>query len=510
MLFAAFALPAVTVEYRHPGVYVQEAPSRSKPIEGVSTAIPPFLTVADIGKAQVKPTGAAAMIGPGMERDTNYFGSDYRNIDNITAAQCQTACKNESPCKAWTWVKPEPGRPGVPEKKARCWLKNAVPAKSTDPNCISGVKAQAPGVAGLPPKAIVSTQPTGAPMASRDQQALRNVPGAQPPAQGKIPVAAKAPLTGTIHIKNVHAKQDTQRFVNNVQQQNALATSTYNALLTERGAERLVEQGILKPEVYTINKQRPAGFILRPGAGFTIHGRGFGSTGELRLVGLFRNPVPVMFTGWSPSAILARLAEGITGEFDQGNVRLEILPLGGKEAIAVPNLRFEAAREVTLLDEIPQRYVRLMGWPATYTTHGQSQRPESYSDFLKSTKLRSAIVTRHNEGSPSAEWFAPGTDVYALGLKPGFEIASIDFQHGLTRTNSSECHGRRGGEYFQGRYGATIVSANVINVDWGVWRCHTSPKWAGVGNIPSDDTNGSAYALDVYLIGPRGVDPWIR
>ena len=64
-------------------------------------------------------------------------GSDYRNFDLAAAdaAQCQNACKAESQCIAWTYV-----RPGVQGPKARCWLKNKAPQRAANNCCTSGIE----------------------------------------------------------------------------------------------------------------------------------------------------------------------------------------------------------------------------------------------------------------------------------------------------------------------------------------------------------------------------------
>jgi len=64
-------------------------------------------------------------------------GSDYANFWNESAepAQCQNACRADSKCAAWTYVKP-----GVQGEKARCWLKSDVPPRSKNDCCTSGIE----------------------------------------------------------------------------------------------------------------------------------------------------------------------------------------------------------------------------------------------------------------------------------------------------------------------------------------------------------------------------------
>jgi Caspase domain/PAN domain len=64
-------------------------------------------------------------------------GQDYSNFGLTTTQpiQCQKACRADTRCLAWTYVKP-----GLQGKAARCWLKDGVPAKISDSCCISGVE----------------------------------------------------------------------------------------------------------------------------------------------------------------------------------------------------------------------------------------------------------------------------------------------------------------------------------------------------------------------------------
>jgi PAN domain len=501
MVCSVFAFPAGAVEYKHPGAYVEESRSQAKPIEGVNTNTTPF-TISDSRTAQVKPTGPIVVIGPGMQRDTNYFGSDYKHLDNISAAQCQTACKNESQCKAWTWQRPDPKT----KRLALCWLKNHIPAPSLDVCCVSGAKAEAAGSAVLPLKATEPARPKAAGTPAGTQQPSRGATGVPPLASGKARVASRARLSAPIRIKNMQAQQSQQRLMDNVQQQNALAASTYRALLTEQGAEGLVQLGILKPEVLTINKQRPAGFVFRPGTAVAIHGRGLGSGGQLRLLGSFRSTPRFSVNDWRPSVIYARLADDISGEEDLDDIRFEIQP-AGKQSIVVPGVRFEATRETTLLKDVSQRYVSLPGQWVYYGVGGQTACLDWWDlrdMFGNSAAPQSALVYRCNIGR-HIDWIPAGTDIYNLPLRPGFEIENTVFSHLAVVTSASECQASAGGTYFRGRYGVTIESPNTIKVDWGVERCHVSPD---VFDHVSTDMHRSAYGLDVYVIGPRGLSPW--
>jgi hypothetical protein len=72
-----------------------------------------------------------------MEMDIDLPGDDYRDLDLSSPDPnlCARACMAEEQCKAWTYVKP-----GIQAENARCWLKDKVPSRTSDENCISGIK----------------------------------------------------------------------------------------------------------------------------------------------------------------------------------------------------------------------------------------------------------------------------------------------------------------------------------------------------------------------------------
>ena len=71
------------------------------------------------------------------EHDRDRLGGDYTGFDANTdhIEDCETACKDDTKCAAWTYVKP-----GVQGPHARCYLKSVVPAISDNTCCVSGTK----------------------------------------------------------------------------------------------------------------------------------------------------------------------------------------------------------------------------------------------------------------------------------------------------------------------------------------------------------------------------------
>jgi hypothetical protein len=75
------------------------------------------------------------------------MGSDYNRIHPATTARaCAQACAGDQPrCRAYTFV-----RAGFQETSPVCYLKEAVPAESPDPCCVSGVVDGAGSNAAIP------------------------------------------------------------------------------------------------------------------------------------------------------------------------------------------------------------------------------------------------------------------------------------------------------------------------------------------------------------------------
>jgi hypothetical protein len=71
------------------------------------------------------------------EHDKDRFGGDYFSFDIKTdhIEDCEGACKGDTKCAAWTYVKP-----GLQGPQARCYLKSVVPAVSDNVCCVSGTK----------------------------------------------------------------------------------------------------------------------------------------------------------------------------------------------------------------------------------------------------------------------------------------------------------------------------------------------------------------------------------
>ena len=73
-----------------------------------------------------------AAIGPRW-LDTRAMPATAGSADNWSL--CQSACRAELQCLAWTSV-----HPGLQGPNARCWLKNKIPQATANPCCTSGIE----------------------------------------------------------------------------------------------------------------------------------------------------------------------------------------------------------------------------------------------------------------------------------------------------------------------------------------------------------------------------------
>jgi hypothetical protein len=64
-------------------------------------------------------------------------GGDYASfpVRSGDPAACAQRCDRDARCRAWSFA-----YPGTVGPRAMCWLKSAVPARSANPCCVSGVR----------------------------------------------------------------------------------------------------------------------------------------------------------------------------------------------------------------------------------------------------------------------------------------------------------------------------------------------------------------------------------
>jgi hypothetical protein len=264
------------------------------------------------------------------------------------------------------------------------------------------------------------------------------------------------------------------------------------------------------PGVLNINGKLH-GVIFTPdpnGNEYTIVGCRFGnSKGDLHLEGGFRaGTIPLLVESWSDTLIKARMNPGLSGELDRNNVSLVIVPVGSPSLTRIPGFSFYAMRETVALKTFPKSGVALGsitdadGNPVP----GNFTSPFSASVNNQPTGTFTAGVYRTN-----LTRFSPGTDSWDLnGLAQGF--VPVQFQIGYWTWDGCNVGILPAEEtiYNDGRWNAywDPQNGNRIVVNFAELHCHRS---ASLMQIP-DDYSDSEYALTIFVVGPKGVDPWSK
>jgi hypothetical protein len=121
-------------DYVRPGIYSLDARCFLK--NAASTQISSPCCIAGFERQTAAATPApAATSGP--MANTDLRGSSYRNFELATdsVTLCQSACKTDTECLAWTYV-----HPGLQGTNAHCWLKNIIPPAAANSCCTSGIE----------------------------------------------------------------------------------------------------------------------------------------------------------------------------------------------------------------------------------------------------------------------------------------------------------------------------------------------------------------------------------
>jgi len=245
---------------------------------------------------------------------------------------------------------------------------------------------------------------------------------------------------------------------------------------------------------------------------YTITGCSFGNAGSADKVyiygtGSFRGNFAINF--WSDNSIVVALDESISGYPDLSNINLVVQRNDGQQT-EKQGFNFYAARQIVPLSTIPSAWANL----ATFTSGFKTMTPQYFSPATTAphspTPTGTAFVSRFYDGQkfdPTAQ--ADTVDWYDFShLAPGFTTDSFQVT----------------------TYPQSCPYVVTYKQDFGTWRWY----W-GNGNsanniyiFPADTTcsgfnadsmilgipmnvyqnwTGSYYALQVWVNGPRGIDP---
>ena len=326
-----------------------------------------------------------------------------------------------------------------------------------------------------------------------------------PPGQAMNHSSATGPAAGAMQMAprgqgTVASRLPPGRTMNNTPAQGqatgALQVPTNNtAIATSMGgaAPRYALGPCLRPTIITVNTQSK-GTIFTPdplGNLYTITGCMFGDQkGQAYIYGSFAaGQLALKIAYWSDKGIVATLDPQITGELDQSNVTLVVVPSGAAPAQKA-GFKFYAVRETTRLTKIPVSSVAMgattpeitmmfAGDVKGYTSPGQSLFPGRTAEVLRD----------------SPHVFSGGQDLFDFSkMRPGFTTESWTLEHTdiAIRDNYQE----------NGTWAAEWVGDN-IRVSWQMQHYH----YKTLDGVDRDHSE-SNYGLNVWVSGPKGVGPW--
>jgi len=247
---------------------------------------------------------------------------------------------------------------------------------------------------------------------------------------------------------------------------------------------------------------------------YTITGCSLGDPGPNAKVYLYKDlpkgtgfPLQFRILEWHDNWIHLDLDWNLTGLFDQDNLTLVIQRADGKQA-SKGGFKFYAARDEFLLHSIPRAEFSLWGlttastssWKVTYNSPALTA---TYGwDFPGMT-----AQVNWDEGLPfmkngfdTANMPKGGRDVYDFShLQPGFVPTNASLQW-----QPNTCYA--GTLYTSGNFNLTW-QASQLWVDWQGQNCAN----VGCGGAFQGDCfwgPNTDYGVDVWVEGPRGIDPW--
>jgi len=272
-------------------------------------------------------------------------------------------------------------------------------------------------------------------------------------------------------------------------------------------------------QINTVNRQS-SGVVFTPDPQYnlyTISGCGFGDQqGDVHIYGHFKSQnIKMNVEFWSNASIVAAVDPNVSGELDQDGVTLVVKPAGGAQTQMGGN-RFYAARETVQLPALaPGDFAPNLASAALSSrvngvggvVHGVSQcgmPPDFSSPANAGGNWMAHVVRTGDQARPSS--VCEDADLFTFNdLTPGFTTDS--FQFAWTELTQSQCNakgtalgGNPGRLSYTGQWDGQWSGDN-IKILYRVQECDPTSV-AAVSRIYS-----SVYWLNVWVTGPRGVNP---
>ncbi|MHB8524750.1 MAG: hypothetical protein ACYDD2_01135 [Candidatus Acidiferrales bacterium] len=245
---------------------------------------------------------------------------------------------------------------------------------------------------------------------------------------------------------------------------------------------------------------------------YTITGCSFGNTGPIAKVYIYKGATfreEFQIQEWSDNWIKLNLDSNLSGLLDQDNLTLVVQRADGQQT-SKDGFKFYAAREKRLLTQIPNSYFGLYGlnivdtsqWSQSYNSPASTTDGYGFGGMTAEVSIGEGL--QFIKGNfDTQDMPSPGTDIYDLShLQPGFAATEADIS-----SHDMGCSGGGGTLITSGTLGGEF-NGSQLWINWPGENCKNVS--CGNGGLFSTDCfiNPFVYAVDVWVEGPRGVDPW--
>lgn len=247
---------------------------------------------------------------------------------------------------------------------------------------------------------------------------------------------------------------------------------------------------------------------------YTITGCALGDPGPNAKVYLYKDlykgtgfPLQFQILEWHDNWIHLQLDWNLTGLFDQDNLTLVVQRADGKQA-SKGGFKFVAAREQMRLRMIPRQDFSLWGlttaktseWKVTYNSPASATDGWGFQGMSSEVQWNEQLPFMKNNFD-TANAPSGGRDVYDFSrLQPGFvpTNASLEWQGNV-------CYA--GTLFTSGNFNLTWQTSQLW-VDWQGQNCANVGCGGGAFQDDCFQVPNTTYGLDVWVEGPRGLDPW--
>jgi len=249
---------------------------------------------------------------------------------------------------------------------------------------------------------------------------------------------------------------------------------------------------------------------------YTITGCSFGNFGPNAQVYVYKGGAfhqKFQIQEWNENWIKLNLDPALSGVLDQDNLTLVVQRADGMQA-SKSGFKFYAARETRLLHQISQQYFSLdkfrpdnaatSNWQVTYTSPSSSSVEPFFASLTAEVRWLFPGQSELSSNKFDPYVLRSGDDFYDFShLQPGFtpdsawmEWSDIGCDPGNLVTATT------------GKFAIEWTNDNRLHVFWTGEICKVHQGGFGVQSDDFQEQPGSMYGVNVWVTGPRGVDPW--